>query len=434
MKRFILFVCLTAVRVFFRRIEARGVEKLPDGPLLVTANHPNGLMDPVVVRVALGREFGFLAKSTLFENPVGKTTMEAFGALPVYRSSDGNDTSKNDSMFDACRDRFAEGRSIVMFPEGTSHSDPMMKRLKTGAARIALSTQAQGTDVHIVPVGLFYEAKDTFRSRVAVEVGDAIPMSDFMSEYADEEFETAKRVTSLIAENLSEVVLQADSVELWQTLVSVAQWTNQDAKDDIAAAHDRAQVLAAAYRQMSETNPARANEIAEDVLHLNRMLKSLGVEQPLEIHRATPTLGRILATAAPLIVFAPFAVVGVISGWVPYRLFGPASRRIAGRHLDLVSTIKAIMGLVLMPLVYAAEALLIAYYTDWQTAVVAGLSFPVCGLIAVRYGEWLEMRRTSFKVRWLKLTRASAATQIAERREALSKEIESALSEVEVDL
>jgi glycerol-3-phosphate O-acyltransferase/dihydroxyacetone phosphate acyltransferase len=53
-----------AVRVFYR-VERVG-PPVPDGALVLVANHPNTLLDPSVIQATTGRPVRFLAKSTLF--------------------------------------------------------------------------------------------------------------------------------------------------------------------------------------------------------------------------------------------------------------------------------------------------------------------------------------------------------------------------------
>ena len=60
------------VRLYYPHRSVEGAERLPrEGPVVFVANHPNGLLDPLLVRVMTGRPARFLAKSTLFGNPAG---------------------------------------------------------------------------------------------------------------------------------------------------------------------------------------------------------------------------------------------------------------------------------------------------------------------------------------------------------------------------
>ena len=81
----------------------------------------------------------------------------------------GEDVSKNQETFSLVREMLKKGGAIAIFPEGISHNETKLQPLKTGAARIALGTVSVGTrsaslNLKIVPVGLFYTSKTTFRS------------------------------------------------------------------------------------------------------------------------------------------------------------------------------------------------------------------------------------------------------------------------------
>src|SRR5690606_3421659 len=145
--------------------------------VIFVMNHPNGLVDPALVFVALPRRISFLAKSTLFKMPVISFLLKTVEALPVYRKMDaGADVSKNQETFRAAEERLRSGGSIALFPEGVSHNSPTLLPLKTGAARIALGAVSVGDepiDLRIVPVGLYYTNKTTFRSEVVLHFGEA---------------------------------------------------------------------------------------------------------------------------------------------------------------------------------------------------------------------------------------------------------------------
>src|SRR5687767_6970228 len=75
--------------VFYRRVEIIGAEHVPArGPLIVTANHQNGLVDPMLLLAAVRRPLVPLAKAPLFRNPVVAPFLWAVGAIPVHRRED----------------------------------------------------------------------------------------------------------------------------------------------------------------------------------------------------------------------------------------------------------------------------------------------------------------------------------------------------------
>ena len=75
-----------AVHAFYKVERLGGV--LPDGALLLVANHPNTLMDPAVIQTTAGRRVRFLAKSTLFARHPLSPLIRRSGAIPVYRKID----------------------------------------------------------------------------------------------------------------------------------------------------------------------------------------------------------------------------------------------------------------------------------------------------------------------------------------------------------
>ena len=154
-----------AVHAYYRVERLGGA--LPDGALLLVANHPNTLLDPAVIQTTAGRRIRFLAKSTLFAGHPLSPLIRRSGAIPVYRKIDpGVDTSRNVEMFAAVEASLADGEAICLFPEGISHAGGRLEPLRTGAARMVLDNCAAGRPVTVVPVGLNFDALARFRSRV----------------------------------------------------------------------------------------------------------------------------------------------------------------------------------------------------------------------------------------------------------------------------
>ena len=129
---------------FFKRVDVRHLERVPArGPVLLCCNHPNNLIDSLVVGTVLPRKVHYLATAALFRNPLMARFLRAVGAIPVYRRQDDPDKmDRNVDAFATCHAAFDAGRMMIIYPEGTTHSETRVQRIKTGAARIALAYEA----------------------------------------------------------------------------------------------------------------------------------------------------------------------------------------------------------------------------------------------------------------------------------------------------
>jgi len=144
--RFISFLFRLALRVFFRRMEVGGLDKIPEsGPVIFLPNHINALVDALVILRYVKRPVYLTAKSTLAEYRVIDYMMKSAQVIRFYRKQDqqlGADRSKNVLALAECLQRLEEGSGLCIFPEGQSHSDPSLRPFRWGAARLAAETGA----------------------------------------------------------------------------------------------------------------------------------------------------------------------------------------------------------------------------------------------------------------------------------------------------
>jgi 1-acyl-sn-glycerol-3-phosphate acyltransferase len=123
---FAFFVWLgTALHLY--EVRASGAERLAVAPSLVIANHPT-LLD-VVFLIAWMPQADCIVKSDAFHNPFLRHVVRIAGYIP---NGDGRE------VIDACVQRLAAGRSVVLFPEGSRSPETGLRAFKRGAAHIAL--------------------------------------------------------------------------------------------------------------------------------------------------------------------------------------------------------------------------------------------------------------------------------------------------------
>ncbi|MCB9739546.1 MAG: 1-acyl-sn-glycerol-3-phosphate acyltransferase [Deltaproteobacteria bacterium] len=431
-------LCLGLVRLYHPEIAAAGAS-LPPGPCIVVANHPSGLIDPLVLQLALGRPLAFLGKATLFANPVGAFAMASFSAIPVARRQDGGDEqaakARNDATFSACRGLLAGGGDLALFPEGISHDRPGLAPLKTGAARIALSAVAAEDgpqSLHIVPVGLLYRSKQTFRSQVSAQIGAAIDVRAFFAAHGDDP-DAVRALTAEVDAALSAVVLAAESVAVQNGLRLVAALTSPG--QDAAAVHAHALKLARAFTALSQRDPGRAaalRERAEAYLAMSGELGLLAAEDEraaLVLERPSRGPLGVLSAGLSLLLLAPFAGLGALLNWPTYRGIGLLAERLAGDEADVVATYKLLGGMLLFPAGWLLSALLVGALSDATFGFAALLLAPLTGAVALRFSERLAVRRRALRAAWLRLGRAPLAFALAARRRELAMAVGAALAD-----
>src|SRR5664279_5068896 len=87
--RFLAWFLETITRVFFRQIEVVGLEHVPaTGPVIFAGNHPNSLIDPILIITTCGRKVHFAAKDSLFKGRLMRAVLRGLGAVPIKRRDD----------------------------------------------------------------------------------------------------------------------------------------------------------------------------------------------------------------------------------------------------------------------------------------------------------------------------------------------------------
>jgi 1-acyl-sn-glycerol-3-phosphate acyltransferase len=177
-----------ALRWYYRGIQIDGIERIPrQRPLLLVVNHPNALVDALLVGWIVPRRVLITAKATLFSNPAAAWMLRRVGVVPLQRAADlanassALDPSRNRATFRAVIDALARRGVVLIFPEGKSHDEPALAPLKSGAARMALDAveNPPARELAVVPIGLVFERKDAPRTRVLVQVGEPILVDEW---------------------------------------------------------------------------------------------------------------------------------------------------------------------------------------------------------------------------------------------------------------
>ena len=394
--------------VFFRRVEVSGSLRIPRvGPVLIVANHVNSLADPILLMAFVNGRSRMLAKSTLWSHPVLGPLLVFVGALPVYRHRDaGEDVAKNLSTFARCHGELRRGGAIALFPEGTSHNLPHRLPLKTGAARIALESAAQGTStLRILPIGLVYEAKGRFRSRVLINVGEPIDPELESRVFPTDGKAAVRALTERIARGLEAVTTSYESWDEARLLNMAAAIIGESTLEE---RFTRSRALLAAYRDLRERDPERVATLVRSLEHYESHLHDLALLD--DDVAASSERGKAWLE---FIINAPLGIPGIVLHTPPYQVTGWVTRRFS-RTPDEPATYMLLTALLAFPLFWLAIGMVGALFAGPMAGLLAAILAPFTGYAALRLREALRVLGQPRPTKGLAGERAALAASIRE--------------------
>jgi glycerol-3-phosphate O-acyltransferase/dihydroxyacetone phosphate acyltransferase len=411
-RRMLVSALTLALRVFFRRIEVKGLKHVSrEGATIFVLNHPNGLVDPAFLLCYAPRRVSFLAKSTIFKMPVIGWLARKLEAIPVYRRQDaGADVSRNRETFARARQLLRRGGTLAICPEGVSHSDTKLRPLKTGAARIALGVVAEDSqlELKIIPAGLYYTAKTAFRSAALLRFGEPVRVERVAFD-ADGEppAEAVRSLSARIERALREVTLNAEheqalaiSKRAERIFSAAAAETgdedadpNADAPKGLTREVELQRRFLAGYAFHFERSPERLAALEARIHRYEEQLRQAGVDlEDLSSSAATPAavLRYFVTRVLPVLYWFPLALFGILVHYPAYKLAGAIAVAVARRSDDIVSTIKLIAAMLLFPLTWGALAAVFFYLVGWPGVVFALVAAPVSAYVALLFFERLD--------------------------------------------
>jgi 1-acyl-sn-glycerol-3-phosphate acyltransferase len=179
------------------RVEWRGLEKLPPGGYLVAAKHQS--IWETFALVPLFDDPAFIVKRELMRIPFFGWYMRVGEMIPIDRSKGAQAMP---AMIESARSALAEGRQIIIFPEGTRRPPGAEPAYKFGIARVYAETGSICVPIALNS-GLFWPRRKFLRfpGTVVVEVLDPIaPGLDARAWFARLQDDIERATARLIAE------------------------------------------------------------------------------------------------------------------------------------------------------------------------------------------------------------------------------------------
>lgn len=167
--RVVTAIIVAFCRLFWR-LEVHGLDKVPEGPFILSAVHRSNV-DSLLVAAVARRRMRFMGKHTMWKYDLPGRFFDAMGGIAVHRGSADREAMRSSIT------ALGYGEPVVMFPEGQRRTGPVVEDLFEGPAFVAGRTGAP-----ILPVGIGGSeaamppgAKWIKPVKVVLVIGDPVP-------------------------------------------------------------------------------------------------------------------------------------------------------------------------------------------------------------------------------------------------------------------
>jgi len=303
---------------------------------LFTVNHPNGLIDPLIVTTNNPRTNYFLVRAASFKNPWIKKFLESLNLMPIYRIRDGvKQLSKNQDIFDKCFEILRNQKSLIIFPEGSHNEKRTIRALSKGFTRIVFGAIDKYPDlkITIIPVGITYQNVGNFPSKVALHYGKPIIANTF---YNKEELNTS-------VNKLKE--------EISNQLKTLSVYIKDDENYDKTLA------------KLTDANVDFTN-----VVNVNNSIQNKAILSNRKI---------VKSFIEPILRF-----LIIVNSFIPYLLWKKASKKVD--EIEFVDTFRFALNIVSFPIFYALQSWMISVFFGNK---IAGIYFLASLCIIALYAK-----------------------------------------------
>ncbi|MBL4745129.1 MAG: 1-acyl-sn-glycerol-3-phosphate acyltransferase [Flavobacteriaceae bacterium] len=317
MYQFVKIYFQAGLYCYFQKISVVGKENIPrKGAVMFISNHPNALLDPLLIGITNNRKSNFLTRAGVFKNKSIIRFFTMMKMIPIYRIRDGwSNLSKNEAIFETCYDLLNTQEALVIFAEGSHNIKKRIRPLSKGFTRILFGTVDKYPElpISIIPVGINYSNSVNFPCQVSIHYGTPIDVTKHYSK--DTLKNSIDSLKEVVSNSLKELTVHIEDQQNYQLIKN-----NLDALE------------------VDYLNPKKSNKI------LKRLLRKT-------LHKKKIT--------TPINWWSPLYLILLLNSLIPWLLWKKASKNI--QEIEFLSTFRFAFFITLFPLFYLFQSLAILF-------------------------------------------------------------------------
>ena len=392
------------VYVYFRKTYIHNKENFElKGPTIIVSNHPNTLIDPVIIASYVKNPIFFLANAGLFKNHIAAKLLRYLYCIEVKRFEDtGSKSLDNTAAFDQSSQHLAANGNIYIAIEGTSYMERVLRPLKTGFARIgfqAITGHAKGQEIFILPIGLNYEKHDKSGFDLEINVGESIPFSHYLVDYDRNNQATIKDLTTEMRSVLEALVIHTEDLDEEALLLNIDALfcgkIKQNSRNVFEEHRSILQHIKKWKQKRSIAFNTWENMLSQFAALLDKYKLSLKILSQV-FYNTFPIKEKMILACLGFPIYVYAWLNHFIAIWVP---------RWINKKLDLyvgyTSTVKILAAIILAPINHTLVFILISNYLSINLALINLLLLPVSFWFLFQYERNVHDLNHYFK--WNKL-------------------------------
>jgi hypothetical protein len=332
--------------------------------------------------------------------------------IPINRRGEGVIKGvDNDDSLSECYKVLSKGKTLVIFPEGSSYKERILRELKTGTARIALETEKHNgvkLDLQIVAVGINYSQPERFRSNIFIDIDQPRTVMDHYDQYLTDKKAAVNSLTDQFRSRLEKVLVTTETKEEEELLDDIYKVLNTKyVASQEKGVQRQVNELKDIKNQLDEkkiVQPWRVEEIRQKMKAINWKLEKMKIRADFldRKFRSTLFLRQFLTSLVFILIALPLAVFGIIHNIFQY-LFTDWLVPKLSKDIEYFAPLAIFVGVVLYPISYTGFLLLAHYIFDfgWLAMLIYLILMPLTGVFTYWFFKYLK--HISYKWRYMLL-------------------------------
>lgn len=375
--------------------------------VLAVSWHIAGLVDPMLIVKHLDKPYVFAGRHDILTGPIIGFWGRRLGVQPLLRQAEiqrghvDSQTAKsvNNNSLLTVTAKLAHGQASLLLPEGHSHQNSHLLRLRTGSMRTALNAasiaKALGKPTPVIaPIGLTFRNPTGWFTDVYIDFAKPleIPVLEddshgekLLNGWVEPNEEVTCALRDSLRDRLAPLTPDAPNWETWRAWLLLGHLrakgegkTLDDWGEEVVAARKvrtdlRGSSTGAWHGPdgLGEEDPAATAEVTQRALPIAAKIHEKRLDgRALVGHRVSrlmPNLAKLVLTIPLMLLFAPFALLANGPQW----LIGSLISRFNGEAIDKKTTYQSLpssLGVIyIRPISFFLAAGLFTYVLSDRT-------------------------------------------------------------------